>query len=263
MSNHTHHLKFKTLKRAWKASKYFLVGLSCLYKFNLKSLVQMALSTLAMITLTSLIITAIIYISVGNAKAKPTLKPTIQQTHHPQNHTSPSFTRHNHKSTYTSIQRTTLSQLLNIDTTRGATYSHSANDTQNRKIKSQFTLPATRKPSINSLGSNPPENHQDHTNLQTSPHVPCSTCKGNSACPSLCQIGPERAPSRALTITPKKTPKPKTTKKPTKTTIHHRTSPKTKPQPKNNTATPQQGILSSLERHTDQSTTQIQQHTST
>ncbi|AAC96307.1 attachment glycoprotein [bovine respiratory syncytial virus] len=257
MSNHTHHLKFKTLKRAWKASKYFIVGLSCLYKFNLKSLVQTALTTLAMITLTSLVITAIIYISVGNAKAKPTSKPTIQQTQQPQNHTSPFFTEHNYKSTHTSIQSTTLSQLPNTDTTRETTYSHSINETQNRKIKSQSTLPATRKPPINPSGSNPPENHQDHNNSQTLPYVPCSTCEGNLACLSLCQIGPERAPSRAPTITLKKTPKPKTTKKPTKTTIHHRTSPEAKLQPKNNTAAPQQGILSSPEHHTNQSTTQI------
>nr|AAD00713.1 attachment glycoprotein [Bovine orthopneumovirus] len=257
MSNHTHHLKFKTLRRAWKASKYFIVGLSCLYKFNLKSLVQTALTTLAMITLTSLVITAIIYISVGNAKAKPTFKPTIQQTQQPQNHTSPLFTEHNHKSTHTSIQSTTLSQPPNIDTTRGTTYSHPTDETQNRKIKSQSTLPATRQPPINPSGSNPPENHQDHNNSQTLPYVPCSTCKGNLACSSLCQIGLERAPSRAPTITLKKAPKSKTTKKPTKTTIHHRTSPEAKLQPKNNTAAPQQGILSSPEHHTDQSTTQI------
>nr|WBW48464.1 attachment glycoprotein [Bovine orthopneumovirus] len=257
MSNHTHHLKFKTLKRAWKASKCFIVGLSCLYKFNLKSLVQTALTTLAMITLTSLVITAIIYISVGNAKAKPTSKPTIQQTQQPQNLTSPLFTEHNYKSTHTSIQSTTLSQLLNIDTTRGTTYGHPTDGTQNRKIKSQSTLPATGKPPINPSGSNPPENHQDHNNSQTLPYVPCSTCEGNLACLSLCQIGPERAPSRAPTITLKKTPKPKTTKKPTKTTIHHRTSPEAKLQPKNNTAAPQQGILSSPEHHTNQSTTQI------
>ncbi|QXT59666.1 glycoprotein [Bovine orthopneumovirus] len=257
MSNHTHHIKFKTLKRAWKASKYFIVGLSCLYKFNLKSLVQTALSTLAMITLTSLVITAIIYISVGNAKAKPTSKPTIQQTQLPQNHTSPFFTKHNYKSTHTSIRSTTLSQLLNIDTTRGATYSHPTNETLNRKIKSQFTPPTTRKPPINSSGSNPPENHQDHTNIQTLLYVPCSTCEGNLTCPSLCKIGPERAPSRAPTITLKKTPKLKTTKKPIKTTIHHRTSLETKLQPRNNTAIPQQGILSPPEHHINQSTTQI------
>nr|AUT31572.1 glycoprotein G [Bovine orthopneumovirus]AUT31573.1 glycoprotein G [Bovine orthopneumovirus] len=257
MSNHTHHLKFKTLKRAWKASKYFIVGLSCLYKFNLKSLVQTVLSTLAMITLTSLVITAIIYISVGNAKAKPTSKPTIQQTQQPQNHTPSFFTKHNSKSTHTSIQSTTLSQQLNIDTTRGATYSHSTNETQNRKNKSQSTLPATKKPLTYSSGSNPSKNHQDQTNPQTLPHVPCSTCEGNLACLSLCQIGLERASSRAPTITPKKTPKPKTTKKPIKATIHHRTSPEAKMQPKNNTATPRQGILYSPEQHTNHSTTQI------
>nr|UUW38985.1 attachment glycoprotein [Bovine orthopneumovirus] len=257
MSNHTHHLKFKTLKKAWKASKYFIVGLSCLYKFNLKSLVQMALSTLAMIILTSLVITAIIYISVGNAKAKPTSKPTIQQTQQPQNHTSPLSTKQNYKLTHTSIQSTTLSQLLSIDATRRATYSHSTIETQTRKTKSQSTLPATRKPPIISSGSNSPKNHQDNTNFQTLPHVPCSTCEGNLACLSLCQIGSERASSRAPTITLKKTSKLKTTKKPTKTTIHHRTSSETKLQPKNNTETPQQGILSSPEQHTNKSTTQI------
>nr|AAL49409.1 attachment glycoprotein [Bovine respiratory syncytial virus ATCC51908] len=262
MSNHTHHPKFKTLKRAWKASKYFTVGLSCLYKFNLKSLVQTALTSLAMITLTSLVITAIIYISVGNAKAKPTSKPTTQQTQQPQNHTPLLPTEHNHKSTHTSTQSTTLSQPPNIDTTSGTTYGHPINRTQNRKIKSQSTPLATRKLPINPLESNPPENHQDHNNSQTLPHVPCSTCEGNPACSPLCQIGLERAPSRAPTITLKKAPKPKTTKKPTKTTIYHRTSPEAKLQTKKNTATPQQGILSSPEHQTNQSTTQISQHTS-
>nr|AUT31559.1 glycoprotein G [Bovine orthopneumovirus]AUT31560.1 glycoprotein G [Bovine orthopneumovirus]AUT31562.1 glycoprotein G [Bovine orthopneumovirus]AUT31563.1 glycoprotein G [Bovine orthopneumovirus]AUT31564.1 glycoprotein G [Bovine orthopneumovirus] len=257
MSNHTHHLKFKILKRAWKASKYFIVGLSCLYKFNLKSLIQTALTTLAMITLTSLVITAIIYISVGNAKAKPTSKPTIQQTQQPQNHISPFFTEHNYNSTHISIQSTTLSQPPNTDTTRRTTHGHSINETQNRKIKSQSTPPVTRKPPINPLGSNPPENHQDHNNSQTLPHVLCSTCEGNPACLSLCQIGSESASSRAPTITPKKTPKPRITKKPTTTTTHHRTSPEAKLQLKNNTAAPQQGILSSPKHHTNQSTTQI------
>lgn len=152
-----------------KASKYFIVGLSCLYKFNLKSLVQTALTTLAMITLTSLVITALIYISVGNAKAKPTSKPTIQQTQRPQNHTSPLFTEHNYKSTHTSIQSTTLSQLLNIDTTRGTTYSHPTDETQNRKIKSQSTLPATRQPPINPSGSNPPKTTKTTTTPKHSP----------------------------------------------------------------------------------------------
>nr|pir attachment glycoprotein G - ovine respiratory syncytial virus ORSV [Ovine respiratory syncytial virus] len=261
MSNHTHHFEFKTLKKAWKASKYFIVGLSCLYKLNLKSLVQMALSALAMITLVSLTITAIIYISTGNTKAKPMPTPTIQITQQFQNHISLPPTEHNHNSTHSPTQGTTSPHTFAVDVTEGTAYYHLTHKTQGGKTKGPPTPHATRKPPISSQKSNPSEIQQDYSDFQILPYVPCNICEGDSACLSLCQDRSESILDKALTTTPKKTPKPMTTKKPTKTSTHHRTSLRNKLYIKTNMTTPPHGLISTAKHNKNQSTVQNPRHT--
>nr|UVN12866.1 MAG: attachment glycoprotein [Bovine orthopneumovirus] len=262
MSHNTHHFEFKTLRNAWKALKYFIVGLSCLYKFNLKSLVQMALSALAMLTLVSLTLTAIIYISIGFVKTGPMPTPTIQPILQPQNHTSPPPTKHSHNPTHPPIQGTTPPHSTTTDINRRTPHNHLTNKTQESKTKGPPIQHATGIPFINSQKINSFRTQQNHSDPETPPHVPCSTCSGDSACPSFCQDSHESLPTKASTITSKKIPKSKITKRIPKTSIHYKTNPRNNQHLNKNMTTLPQGLFSSPKHNKNQSTTQVPIYTS-
>nr|BBJ35186.1 attachment glycoprotein [Human orthopneumovirus] len=88
MSKNKNQRTARTLEKTWDTLNHLIVISSCLYKLNLKSIAQIALSVLAMIISTSLIIAAIIFIISANHKV--TLTTVTVQTI--KNHTEKNIT---------------------------------------------------------------------------------------------------------------------------------------------------------------------------
>nr|WCC59305.1 attachment glycoprotein [Human respiratory syncytial virus B] len=157
MSKNKNQRTARTLEKTWDTLNHLIVISSCLYKLNLKSIAQIALSVLAMIISTSLIIAAIIFIISANHKV--TLTTVTVQTI--KNHTEKNITTY---LTQVSPERVSPSKQ---PTATPPIHTNSATISPNTKSETHHTTTQTKgtistptqnnKPSTKPRPKNPPK----------------------------------------------------------------------------------------------------------
>nr|AMA66392.1 attachment glycoprotein [Human orthopneumovirus]AMA66964.1 attachment glycoprotein [Human orthopneumovirus] len=213
MSKHKNQRTARTLEKTWDTLNHLIVISSCLYRLNLKSIAQIALSVLAMIISTSLIIAAIIFIISANHKV--TLTTVTVQTI--KNHTGKNITTYltqvSPERVSSSIQPTTTSPIhTNSATISPNTKSETHHTTAQTKGRIT-TSTQTNKPSTKSRSKNPPKKPKDDYHFEVFNFVPCSICGNNQLCKSICKTIPSNKPKKKPTIKPTNKPTIKTTNK--------------------------------------------------
>nr|WLY76216.1 attachment glycoprotein [Human respiratory syncytial virus B] len=266
MSKNKNQRTARTLEKTWDTLNHLIVISSCLYKLNLKSIAQIALSVLAMIISTSLIIAAIIFIISANHKV--TLTTVTVQTI--KNHTERNITTY---LTQVSPERVGPSKQ---PTATPPIHTNSATISPNTKSETHHTTAQTKgttstptqnnKPSTKPRPKNPPK--KDDYHFEVFNFVPCSICGNNQLCKSICKTIPSNKPKKKPTTKPTNKPPTKTTnKRDSKTlakTLKKETTinPTKKPTPKTterDTSTPQSTVLdTTTSNHTERDTSTSQ-----
>nr|ASU44391.1 attachment glycoprotein [Human respiratory syncytial virus B] len=264
MSKNKNQRTARTLEKTRDTLNHLIVISSCLYKLNLKSIAQIALSVLAMIISTSLIIAAIIFIISANHKV--TLTTVTVQTI--KNHTEKNIITY---LTQVSPERVSPSKQ---PTTTPPIHTNSATISPNTKSETHHTTAQTKgrtttptqnnKPSTKPRPKNPPNKPKDDYHFEVFNFVPCSICGNNQLCKSICKTIPNNKPKKKPTTKPTNKPPTKTTNKrdpktPAKTLKKETTiNPTTKLTPKTterDTSIPQSTVLdTTTSKHTERDT---------
>nr|AGG39549.1 Attachment glycoprotein [Human orthopneumovirus] len=212
MSKNKNQRTARTLEKTWDTLNHLIVISSCLYRLNLKSIAQIALSILAMIISTSLIIAAIIFIISANHKV--TLTTVTVSTI--KNHTEKNITTY---LTQVSPERVSPSKQ---PTTTSPIHTNSATISPNTKSETHYTTAQTKgrtttptqtnKPSTKPRPKIPPKKPKDDYHFEVFNFVPCSICGNNQLCKSICKTIPSNKPRKNQPSNPQtnQPPKPQT-----------------------------------------------------
>nr|AMA66612.1 attachment glycoprotein [Human orthopneumovirus] len=213
MSKHKNQRTARTLEKTWDTLNHLIVISSCLYRLNLKSIAQIALSVLAMIISTSLIIAAIIFIISANHKVTLTTVTVQTIKNHTEKNITTYLTQVSPERVSSSIQPTTTSPIhTNLATITPNTKSETHHTTAQTKGRIT-TSTQTNKPSTKSRSKNPPKKPKDDYHFEVFNFVPCSICGNNQLCKSICKTIPSNKPKKKPTIKPTNKPTIKTTNK--------------------------------------------------
>ncbi|AHJ60042.1 attachment glycoprotein [Human respiratory syncytial virus B] len=213
MSKHKNQRTARTLEKTWDTLNHLIVISSCLYRLNLKSIAQIALSVLAMIISTSLIIAAIIFIISANHKVTLTTVTVQTIKNHTEKNITTYLTQVSPERVSSSIQPTTTSPIhTNSATISPNTKSETHHTTAQTKGRIT-TSTQTNKPSTESRSKNPPKKPRDDYHFEVFNFVPCSICGNNQLCKSICKTIPSNKPKKKPTIKPTNKPTIKTTNK--------------------------------------------------
>nr|AMA66843.1 attachment glycoprotein [Human orthopneumovirus] len=213
MSKHKNQRTARTLEKTWDTLNHLIVISSCLYRLNLKSIAQIALSVLAMIISTSLIIAAIIFIISANHKVTLTTVTVQTIKNHTEKNITTYLTQVSPERVSSSIQPTTTSPIhTNSATISPNTKSETHHTTAQTKGRI-ITSTQTNKSSTKSRSKNPPKKPKDDYHFEVFNFVPCSICGNNQLCKSICKTIPSNKPKKKPTIKPTNKPIIKTTNK--------------------------------------------------
>lgn len=212
MSKHKNQRTARTLEKTWDTLNHLIVISSCLYRLNLKSIAQIALSVLAMIISTSLIIAAIIFIISANHKVTLTTVTVQTIKNHTEKNITTYLTQVPPERVSSSKQPTTTSPIhTDSATTSPNTKSETHHTTAQTKGRTT-TSTQTNKPSTKPRPKNPPKKPKDDYHLKCSTSFPVVyVATINSANPSVKQYQAtnqrKNQPSNPQTNQP---PKPQT-----------------------------------------------------
>nr|WLG19547.1 attachment glycoprotein [Human respiratory syncytial virus B] len=255
-----------TLEGTWDTLGHLVVVSSCLYKLNLKSMAQVALSVLAMMVSASLVIAAMVFIISANHKVTLTTV-TVQAI---KNHTGKSIT--------TCLTRVSPERVgpSGQPTATPPIHAGSATISPNTRSETHHTTAQTgstasaptqnSRPSAKPRPKDPPR--KDDCHFEVFNFVPCSICGNNQLCKSICKTIPSNKPKKKPTTKPTNKPPTKTINKRDPKTLaktpkkETAINPTKKPTPKTterDTSTPQSTVLDiTTSKHTERDTSTSQ-----